>query len=106
MRRRGGERELATKTAIELGDAGLRWTVAPAGGGEAEPVNSDSPATRRFVREVVSAMERVTRRATVRPAPKPERQARSWVPCPVCEGEAWAACDGCGGAGYVERHGD
>ena len=106
---RGGQRaELTTTTGIELDAARCRWTVGAPGGDEpGEPVESASRDVRWFMTGVLSAMQRATRRATVRPAPKPvaRRQkplpASAQVPCPLCAGEAWPDCEVCDGAGVV-----
>jgi hypothetical protein len=106
---RGGQSaELTTTTGIELDAARCRWTIGAPGGEEpGDPVESASRDVRWFMTGVLSAMQRATRRATVRPAPKPRtRPARSLpgttqVPCPLCAGEAWPDCEICDGAGVV-----
>lgn len=108
--RAGRRTELATVTGIELDDDRCRWTVAAPGQDETgEPVESASRPVRWFMREVLGAMQRATRRATVRPVPKPGASqdsslpATATVPCPLCAGEAWHDCEVCDGDGVVTQ---
>ena len=100
--------ELTTATGIELDGDRCRWTVSPPGARSAgEPVESVSREVRYFLNSVLGAMQRVTHRATVRPAPKPRPApaplipATAPVPCPLCHGEAWPDCEVCDGAGVI-----
>jgi hypothetical protein len=108
---RGGKSaELTTTTGIELDNERCRWIVgAPEGGDGGHPVESSSRHVRWFMRGVLSAMQHATRRATVRPAPKPTGKPEAplppsaLVPCPLCGGEAWTDCEVCDGAGVVTQ---
>ena len=72
-------------------------------------VESRSREVHRFMAGVIGSMQRATRRATVRPAPKPVAKAApaipstAPVPCPLCHGEAWPDCELCDGAGIVTQ---
>ena len=64
--------ELTTATGIEVDPERCRWTVStPGSRGAGEPVESRSRDVYRFMAGVLGSMQRATRRATVRPAPKP-----------------------------------
>jgi hypothetical protein len=109
---RGTQRviELTTATGIEVDPERCRWTVStPGSRGAGEPVESRSREVYRFMAGVLGSMQRATRRATVRPAPKPVAKAApaipssAPVPCPLCRGEAWPDCELCDGAGIVTQ---
>ena len=102
--------ELTTATGIEVDPDRCRWTVStPGSRGVGEPVESRSREVYRFMAGVLGSMQRTTRRATVRPAPKPVAKAApaipptAPVPCPLCRGEAWPDCELCDGAGVVTQ---
>ena len=108
--RHGRPIELTTATGIELDAQRCRWTVSAPGAkapGEGIGIESGSREVRRFMNGVLGAMQRLTHRATVRPAPKPRSKpapalpATAPVPCPLCHGEAWPDCEVCDGAGIV-----
>jgi hypothetical protein len=107
---RGGRAtELTTETGIELDADGCRWVVASPGAKSGQAVVSASREVVRFVADVLSEMEGVARRATVRPVPKPKAKPATPlpptapVPCPRCSGEGWPDCELCDGAGVVTR---
>ena len=110
VRRAGDEsaEELATGTGIELDSESCQWTVKVPGAGDGKPVVSRSRGAMHFMREVTDEMRRVSRRAKVRPVPKPVSKKRPvaatlQVPCPACEGGELYDCLLCDGTGIVTQ---
>lgn len=100
--------ELATGTAIELDGESCRWRVTMPGAGTGTSVVSRSRGAMHFVRSVTDEMRRASRRAKVRPVPKPTAKQRPavatmQVPCPACDGGGLYDCLLCDGTGIVTR---
>lgn len=100
--------ELATGTGIELDAESCQWIVKVPGAAAGTPVVSRSRGAIHFMNSVANEMRRVSRRATVRPAPKPssKRQppaATMQVPCPACQGSGQHDCLVCDGTGIVTQ---
>lgn len=99
--------ELATGTGIELDAESIEWTVKVPGAGAGTPVVSRSRGAMHFMREVTAEMRRASRRAKVRPVPKPVSPKRPvatlQVPCPGCEGGGGYECLLCDGTGIVTQ---
>lgn len=106
----GGETsELNTRNDIALSEDSCRWNVSPLSREDKKPelVDSTAPEVRRYVRRVLTAMQRQSPRP-VRAVPKPitKRPKRfipptTMVPCPLCKGESWVDCEVCEGDGAV-----
>lgn len=99
--------ELATGTGIELDAESCQWTVKAPGAAVGTPVISTSRGAIHFMNSVANEMRRVSRRAKVRPVPKPVSKKRPavtlQVPCPACEGGELLDCLLCDGAGIVTQ---
>ena len=108
--REGRKVELTSKTKIELDHDSCRWLVSsPSINGRGELIESASREVRNFIGGVVAAMHRETRRAIVRPVPKPKSKPTRRKPpmapvsCPLCNGEAWPDCELCAGEGVISQ---
>ena len=100
--------ELATGTGIELDNESCQWTVKVPGAGAGTPIVSRSRGAIHFMNSVADEMRRVSRRAKVRPVPKPVKKRRSGpatmqVPCPECQGSGQYDCLVCDGSGIVTK---
>jgi hypothetical protein len=100
--------ELPTRTAIELDAESCQWTVKVPGAGTGTPVVSRSRGAMYFMRAVTDEMRRASRRAQVRPVPKPVAKKRPaaatmLVPCPACQGSGQCDCLLCDDTGIVSR---
>jgi hypothetical protein len=100
--------ELATGTGIELDAESCQWTVKVPGAGTGTPVVSKSRGALHFMRSVTDEMRRASRRAKVRPVPKPVSKkppvaATMQVPCPACQGAGQYDCLLCDDTGIVTR---
>lgn len=109
-RRAGSEttEELATRTAIELDAERCQWTVKVPGARAGTPVVSSSRGAIHFMRAVTDEMRRASRRAKVRPVPKPVSKklpdaATMHVPRPACQGAGQSDCLVCDDMGVVTR---
>ena len=109
-RRAGSEEteELATGTGIELDANGCEWTVRVPGARTGKPVFSKSREVVYYMNTVANEMRRVSRRAKVRPVPKPapkrrDTPATTQVPCPACQGAGQHDCVLCDGTGIVTQ---
>ena len=100
--------ELPTRTGLELDDESCQWTVTVPGGGPARPVVSRSRGAMHFMRSVTDEMRRASRRAKVRPVPKPVSKKRPapatlQLACPACQGAGQCDCLLCDDTGIVTR---
>lgn len=111
------EGELNTHDDLTVEPENIEWLIhATAGPKKRASIRSTSPAVRRFMRQVLTEKERVSRSASPpRPVPKPAASKPHQFPpyamlaCPVCRpgatpeqpGEAWSDCPLCDGEGTV-----